>query len=237
MKLTGILITGIVVLMNSIAFAENEYKTVKIGDSEVVFNYRPMEEGVATLTVTSLIYENNDTLRGIKNTDQRRLRKLGQLFYQCKLLLYKPDQSESVVSPKDPILISKNYSLITDVDLKLSDHERAGIQVKSLQVVDDESLFTPTLGPRDIEKEVQVYLGGDYPVNMNRLSLNILQETDLLKTAESVVINVRFPVFQMEQPAHEWSYSFNVKDFNQAIKYNDDNCTPARFMEFINING
>ena len=236
MKMMGVLISSFVVLTNSIVFAANEYKTVKIGDSEVIFNYKPLEEGVATLIVTSLVYENNDTLRGIKNTDQRRLRKLGQLIYQCRLLLYKPDKSDNIVNSKDPIMISKNYSLITDVDLKLSTHERVGIQVQSLQVVDEKSLFTPTLGTLDIQQEFQDYVGEGYSVNLKHLSLNILQETGLLKTAESVDINVRFPIFQLEKPVHKWSYSFNVKDFKRAIEYTDENCTPAKFMELINLN-
>ena len=236
MKLIGVLIPSIVALTTSIVFAANEYKTVKIGDSEVVFNYRPLEEGVATLTVTSLVYENNDTLRGIKNTDQRRLRKLGQLIYQCRLLLYKPDKSDSIVNSKDPVMISKNYSLITDVDLKLSPHERVGIQIQSLQVVDDKSLFTPTLGALNIQKELQDFVDEGYPVNLKQLSLNILQETDLLKTAESVDINVRFPVFQLEKPVHQWIYSFNVRDFKRAIEFTDKNCTPAKFMDLINLN-
>ncbi len=235
MKLMSALISSFVVLTISNVFAADEYKTVKIGDSEVVFNYSPLEEGVATLTVTSLVYENNDTLRGIKNTDQRRLRKLGQLIYQCRLLLYKPNKSDSTVNSKDPIMISKNYSLITDVDLKLSTYERVGIRVQSIQVVDDKSLFLPTLGSLNIEKEIQGYLGEDYPVNLKNLSLNILQETDLLETAESVDINVRFPVFQLEKPVHQWNYSFNVKDFKRSIKYTDENCTPAKFMDLINL--
>jgi len=234
MKLMGTSIFGLVVLTISFVSVADEYKTVKFGDAEVVYNYRPLEEGVATLTLTSLIYENNDSLRGIKNTEQRRLSKLGQLIYQCKLLLYKPDKSDSIVNSKDPILISKNYSLFTDVNFQLAIDEGVGIQVQSLQVVDDKSLFTPTLGTHDSKKGVQKYLGEGEAINLKHLSLNVLQGTDLLESAETVEVNVRFPAFQLEKPVHQWSYSFNAKDFKQAIQYTYQNCTLEKLMDLVN---
>lgn len=236
MKLKSMMITGFFILSVSVVFAADEFKSVKIGDAEVVFNFRPMNEGVAILTVSSLVYENNDSLRGIKNSDQRRISKLGQLIYQCRLLVYKPDKSVSTVNLKDPFMESKNYSLNTDVDFTLTTREKAEIQVQTLQVVDEKSLFTSTLGTTDFQQEFQDYVGEGERVNLKQLDLKVLQKEGILEAAESVDVTVRFPVFQLEQPVNQWHYSFNLKDFNKAIKYTDENCTPAKLMDLVNSN-
>lgn len=234
MKLTGLLISAGLILMVSSVSAANDYKTVKFGEAEVAYNFSPPEEGVATLTVTALVYETNDSLRGVKNSDQRRLSKLGQLIYQCKLLQYKPTKSDSELNLKDPVLVSKNYSLFSGVDLELASHEGVGIQVEAIQVTDDESLFTSTLGNPNNHKVVHDYLGRNASINLRQISLHVLNESDILQTAESVDINIRFPVFQLESPAHQWRYSFNMIDFKQAIKYTDEQCTPDRLMRLVN---
>lgn len=220
--------------MISSASIANDYKTVKIGEAEVVYNYSPPEEGAATLTVTALVFETNDSLRGVKNTDQRRLSKLGQLIYQCKLLLYRPDSSDRESPLKDPILTSKNYSLFTGVDLRLASHEGVGIQVDAIEAMDEESLFAPTLGRPSHQNVVHDYVGKDTAINLKQISLHVLNETDLLQTAESVEINIRFPVFQLERPAQQWRYSFNLNDFKQAMKYTDEQCMPDKLMDLIN---
>jgi hypothetical protein len=180
----------------SSVFAADEVKTVNIGDTEVFYEYRPTETDVATLTLIAQVSETNDSLRGLKNTDRRRLRKLGQLIYQCKLMLYKSGKSDLTADGKAPVLISKNYSLFTGV--------------KTWET-----------------------LGEDSALNLKQFNVNVLQETDLIETSESVDIIARFPVFQVEKPVSQWIYNFNLKDFKQAIHHIDENCTPVKFRAMI----
>ncbi len=233
MKLSNTLKSALLVLTFASVVAADENKIVNIGAAEVFYNYQPGDTGVATLTLVALISETNNSLRGLKNMDQRRLSKLGQLIYQCKLMLYA-DKGDLSFDAKDPILISKNYSLFTGVDLLLAADERVGIQAEALQTVDEDSLFTATLGDRDTLKKMWEILGGGSPINLRQFNVNVLNETDLIETSESIVIVARFPIFQLEKPVSEWSYNFRLKDFKQAIRHIDENCTPIKFMELIN---
>jgi len=234
MKLTNTLISALLVLTISSKVAADEVKTVNIGAAEVFYNYQTTDTGVATLTLVARISETNNSLRGLKNLDQRRLSKLGQLIYQCKLMLYKADKADRTFNAKDPILISKNYSLFTGVDLPLAADERVGIQAEALQIVDEESLFTATLGDGDTIKKVWETQGEGSEINLKHFNVNVLNETDLIETSESIDIVARFPIFQLEKPVSQWSYNFRLKDFKQAIQHIDKNCTPTRFMELIN---
>jgi len=234
MKLTDTLIAILFVLSISPVFAADEVKTLSIGAAKVSYNYQPTDTGVETLTLIALVSETNNSLRGLKNMDQRRLSKLGQLIYQCKLMLYKADKSNSAVDAKAPILISKNYSLFTGVDLPLAADERVGIQAEALQTIDEDSLFSPTLGNGETLKKKWETLGEGSAVNLKQFNVNMLHETNLISTAESIDIVARFPIFQLEKPVSQWSYNFNLKDFKQAIQHIDKNCTPTRFAELIN---
>jgi hypothetical protein len=234
MKLTNTLIFTLCALTISSVFAADEVKTLNIGAAEVSYSYQPTDTGVATLTLVALVSETNNSLRGLKNVDQRRLSKLGQLIYQCKLMLYKADKSNPVIDAKDPFLISKNYSLFTGVDLPLAADERIGIHAEALQAVNDASLFTPTLGDGDALKKKWETVGEGSAINLKQFNVNVLHETDLIETAESIDIVARFPIFQLEKPVSQWSYNFNLKDFKQAIQHIDENCTPLKFMELIN---
>ena len=233
MKLINTLISTLFVLTISSVFAADEVKTVKIGDSEVFYDYQPIETGGAILTLIGQVSETNNSLRGLKNTDRRRLSKLGQLIYQCKLMLYKPDKGDGTIDAKSPVLISKNYSLFTGVDLPLGADERVGIQAQALQAVDDDSLFTPTLGDRDTLKKLWETVSDGSAINLKQFNVNVLQDTDLIETSESTDIIVRFPVFQVEKPVSQWSYNFNLKDFKQAIQHIDENCTSVKLIELI----
>ena len=234
MKLVTTLISILLVQTVSSVFAADEISSVNIGDAEVISNYQTTETGTAILTLIALVSETNNSLRGLKNTDRRRLSKLGQLIYQCKLMLYKPDKIDSGVEAKDPILISKNYSLFTDVDLPLNADERVGIQAQALQAVDDDTLFTPSLGKGETHKGMWETVGDGSAINLKQFNVNFLNETDIIGTSESIDINVRFPVFQLEKPVYQWSYNFNLKDFKQAIQHTDENCTPLKLMELVN---
>jgi hypothetical protein len=234
MKLAKALISALLVLTISSEVTADEVKTVNIGAAEVFYNYQPTDAGVATLTLVALISETNNSLRGLKNLDQRRLSKLGQLIYQCKLMLYKADKDDRNFDAKDPILVSKNYSLFTGVDLPLAADERLGIQAEALQIVDDESLFTATLGDGDTLKKFWGIQGEGSAINLKQFNVNVLNETDLIETSESIDIVARFPIFQLKKPVSQWSYNFPLKDFKQAIQYIDENCTPIKFMELIN---
>jgi len=234
MKLITTLISILFIQTVSSVFAADEVNTVNIGNAEVISNYQTTETGMAILTLIALVSETNNSLRGLKNTDRRRLSKLGQLIYQCKLMLYQPNKSDPGVDTKAPILTAKNYSLFTGVDLPLNASERVGIQAQALQAVDDDSLFTPSLGKRQTHKGISETVSDGSPINLKQFNVNFLKETDLIGTSESIDIKVRFPVFQLEKPVSQWSYNFNLKDFKQAIQHTDDNCTPVKLMELVN---
>lgn len=233
MKLISTLTSTLFLLTISSVFAADEAKTVNIGAAEVFYDYQPSETDVATLTLIAQVAETNDSLRALKNTDRRRLRKLGQLIYQCKLMLYKSGESNLTADGKAPVLISKNYSLFTGVDLPLAADERMGIQAEALQAVDVDSLFSSSLGGKDTLRKTWETLGQDSALNLKQFNINVLQETDLIETSESVDIIARFPVFQVEKPVSQWIYNFNLKDFKQAIQYIDENCTPLKFRKII----
>ena len=198
MKLISTLICGFFVQTISFLVAADEIKTVTIGDVVVVFYYQSVGKELVTLTLNALVSETNDSLRELKNTDRCRLSKLGELIYQCKLLLYKSDKSNSSVDVKAPILISRNYSLFTGVDLPLGADELVGIRAQTLQAVDDDSLFRPTLGDMDIHKNLWEGLGTGTAINLKQVYVNVLQETNVINSAESIDIMIRFPVFHLE---------------------------------------
>ena len=234
MNLTNTLISALFLLTISSAVAADEVKTVNIGAAEVFYNYQPAVEEVATLTLVALISETNNSIRGLKNLDQRRLSKLGQLIYQCKLMLYKADKDDHSFDAKGPVLISKNYNLFTGVDLPLAADERMDIQAEALLTVDEESLFTATLGDKDTHKKIWGTQGEGSAVNLKQFNVNVLNETNLIDASESIDIVVRFPIFQLKKPVSKWSYNFRLEDFKQAIQHIDENCTPIKFMELIN---
>ncbi len=233
MKLLNTLISSLFVLTHSSAYTADEIKTVNIGNTEVIYYFQPIETGGAILTLNALVTETNNSLRGLKNLDKRRLSKLGQLIYQCKLMLYDTDKNEDSLNSKNPGLISRNYSLYTGVDLSLATDERIGIQVEALQAVDESSLFTPTLGNGNMLKRQWEAVGEGSRINLKQIHFNVLNETDLIESSESIEIVARFPIFQLKKPVSQWSYSFNIKDFKQAIQHIDENCTPTRFMSLI----
>jgi hypothetical protein len=234
MKFIGILISGFFVLTIAFIATADEIKTVNIGDAVVVYNYQSAGDNGVTLTLNALVSETNGSLRGLKNTDQRRLRKLGELIYQCKLLLYRSNKNDRSIDVDAPTLISRNYSLFTGVDLSLTADERVSIQAQALQTVDEASLFTPTLGNKDIHRKIWGNVGEGVAINLKQLNVNVLTEGGVIQSAENMDIIIRFPIFQMEKPVHQWSYNFNLKDFKQAVQHADENCTPAKFIELIN---
>jgi len=234
MKMTNTVIAALLVLTTSLEATADEVKTVSIGATEVSYNYEPSAAEVTTLTLVALISETNNSLRGLKNLDQRRLSKLGQLIYQCKLMLYKADKGDRSFDVKGPILISKNYNLFTGVDLPLAADERVGIQAEALQTVDEESLFTATLGGGDTLKKVSGTQARGSVANLKQFNVSVLTETDLIETSESIDIDVRFPIFQFKKPVSQWSYNFRLEDFKQAIQHIDENCTPIKLIELIN---
>jgi len=234
MKLAKSLIFTLLVLTISIEVGADEVNIVNIGAAEVFYNYQPTDEEIATLTLVALIPETNNSLRGLKNFDQRRSSKLGQLIYQCKLMLYKADKGDRTFDPKDPFLISKNYSLYTGVDLRLAADERMGIQAEALQTVDEASLFTASLGGEDTLKTVWETQGEGSTINLKQFNVDVLNGTDLIETSESIDIVARFPIFQLKKPVSQWSYNFRLEDFKQAIQHVDENCTRIKFLELIN---
>jgi len=211
----------------------DEIKTVDFGAASVVYDYQLSRKGVATLSLNALVSETNDSLRGLKNTDPRRLGQLGQLIYQCKLLLYEADKNDGGDNELAPMLISRNYSLFTGVGLSLADGERLGIKVRTLQSVDTASLFTPALGGDEIHKELWQDVGAGPGFNLRQINVNVLMDSDVIRSAENVDIVLRFPIFQVQKPVRQWSYSFDLVDFNRAVRHANENCTPERFLELI----
>lgn len=208
----------------------DEVKTVDFGATSVVYDYQISREGVATLSLNALVSETNDSLRGLKNSDPQRLGKLGQLIYQCKLLLYEADKNDD---KKAPMLVSRNYSLFTGVGLSLAAGERLGIKVRSLQSADADSLFTPALGGNDIQKELWQDVGAGPGFSLRQINVNVLMDSDVIRGAENIEIVLRFPIFQLQKSVRQWSYSFNMIDFNRAVRHANENCTPERFAELI----
>lgn len=233
MKLLNLAPLLLVAAINAPGFAADKIDNLKIGDADVFFDFQQTETGVSILTLIAQVSETNNSLRGLKNSDNRRLSKLGQLVFQCKLMLRKTTKNDSDGSAGKPFLISRNYSLYTGVDLDLATNERLGIQAQALKSVDDASLFTPSLGKGDAHRGMWETVGEDASINLKQFNINVLNETDLIETSESIDISVRFPVFQLEKPVRQWHYNFNLKDFRRAIRYVDDNCTPVRLEQLI----
>ena len=210
-----------------------EVKSVEFGAATVFYDYRPAREGVATLSLNAVIVETNNSLRGARNSDPRRLGKLGQLIYQCKLLLYAPQNAGSEPAAETPMLVSRNYSLFTDVDQSLAAGERLGIKVISSQPVDTASLFTPSLDGGEIQREVWKDVGDGAALDLRQVNVDALIENDMISNAESIDIVLRFPIFQLQKPVRQWSYNFNLADFRQAVRHADENCTPAGLRELV----
>lgn len=234
MKLSNTLISTLFVLTFSSVFATDTIETTIIGNAEVSSYYQLTDSGVAILTLVARVSETNNALRGLKNSDQRRLSKLGQLTYQCKLMLYKSDKNNQSFDIKDPNLISRNYSLYTGVDLSLAADERLGIQVEALKTMGANSLFSASLGDQNMLRKERETIGEGSNINLEQFDVNVLNETDLIETSDSIEIVVRFPIFQLKKPVSQWRYNFNLKDFKQAIQHIDENCTPIKFIALIN---
>ena len=229
------LVSAGIVLTVSQWSAADEVRSVDFGAASVIYDYQSAREGVATLSLNAVITETNDSLRGLKNTDPRRLGKLGQLIYQCKLLLYSPESGGDSTADT-PMLISRNYSLYTGVDLRLAAGQRLGIRVRALQQVDSDSLFAPTLGGDDPQQEVWENVGDGAAIDLLQVNVDALLESDIITIADNIDILLRFPIFQVEQPVQQWSYNFDLGDFNKAVRHADDNCTPKRLAELVEAN-
>jgi len=237
MRLIGNLITGGVALVLSFASPADEIRTVNYGAASVVYDYQHASDEVVTLSLNALVPETNDSLRGLKNSDRRRLGKMGQLIYQCKLLLRTSDKDRAKSGPNTPLLVSRNFSLFTDVDLPLAEGERLGIKVRSMQVVDSDSLFSPSLGQGATQQEFWADLEQGESINLRQLNVNLLKEKDVISSAENIDIILRFPIFQVQKSVNQWSYNFNLKDFRQAVRHADENCTLEKLAELISRNG
>jgi hypothetical protein len=218
------------------AAVAGDSETVSFGAAEVYEEFQLMQSGVAILTLNAVVPETNNSLRGLRNSDPRRLVRLGQLIYQCKLMLHKPAEGEPAGDRKTPVLVSSNYSLFTGVDLSLSPGEQAGIRVRALGNIDEQSLFTPTLGEPTPQQEAWQNIGEGPAVELRQLDVNLLKEIDLAGNTESIDIVIRFPVFQLQQPVNQWSYNFLLADFRKALAYSNAKCTPARLGELIGSN-
>ena len=80
-------------------------------------------------------------------------------------------------------------------------------------------------------------MGEGAEVNLKQFNINLVKESDFIQYAESIDINVRFPVFKLEKPVYQWNYSFNLKDFNKAVQYVDENCTQERLRKLVEKSG
>lgn len=236
MKPVVALILGSLALALVTRAGAEEIGTVKFGNAEVVSDYEVTQSGLAILTLNALISETNNSLRGLKNSDRERLSKLGQLIYQCKLMLYKPSGGGDSRAADDHLLISKNYSLYTGVELTLPGDQRMGIRVQALPEVDEASLFSASLGGSNPLNRLWETPSQQGVIDLAQFDVNILQESDVIETSESIDIAVRFPVFQLEKPVREWSYNFVLGDFKRAVRHIDEHCTPARLTALIENN-
>ncbi len=231
------LFIGLVVMTMSCSAGAVEVERLSIGDVEIRYDYESLETGTAILTVNAIVSETNNRLRGLKNTDRRRLGKLGQLIYQCKLMLLKPGNGQRSAEPTDPVLVAKNYSLFTGVDLPLAMDERVGIRAQLLQSVDADSLFTPSLGGKQAQRDIWETFGDGAAINLKQFDVGVLRQSGLIENSESIDLIVRFPVFQLEKPVSQWIYNFDLRDFKRAQRHIDENCNPVRFVELIGRGG
>ncbi len=237
MKPVIVLLLGCFALSLVIRADANEIRSIKIGNAEVVYDFEATETDTATLTLNALVKETNNSLRRLKNTDPRRPSELGQLIYQCKLMLYKPANASDPISVSDPALISKNFSIYSGANIILAANERMGIRVQALLEVDDASLFTASLGSSEPQMRLWGTTGEGDVVDLRQFAVNILQESDVIANSESLDITVRFPVFQLDKPVREWIYNFDITDFKQAVRHIDEHCTPASLVDLIKQNG
>ena len=228
MNFASLLTISLIIATFSAELAAEEAGTLRFGATEVTFDYEQNKSGSTILTLIAQKPETNDLRRGLKNTDQRRLSKLGYLVYQCKLLLQPADNVNSL-DDNTPALTSRNFSLFTGVNLPLGIDQRVGIQINALQAFKDTSLFNVGLADIETFKTRRETLGEGSPLNLKQFDLGLLSESDLFETSESVEITARFPIFQMAEPVTEWRYHFDLVDFKKAVRYIDENCTPAGF--------
>ncbi len=233
MKSFPVLLCGALCAIGAWTAGAAEIRTDAIGAAEIVYDYETTESGAAILTLIGLVAETNNSLRGLKNNDPRRLSKLGQLMYQCKLVVYHSNKPVGVVDAKDPVLISKNYGLFTGVDVSLAADERVGIQVHALHAVDDADLFSDTPGVQATQTGTWETVGDGAPLDLKQFNVNLLNENDLIQSSESIDIAIRFPVFQLDKPVNQWVYNFALADFKQAVRRIDEDCAPARLGELV----
>lgn len=233
MKFITRLLTGLAVLACPGLNAAEQGASVELGAAAVYYDYHSTDAGTAVLTLNAVVTETNDSLRGLKNTDRRRLGKLGQLIYQCKLMLYRPAGDKSAIDAGSPVLISKNYSLFTGVDQPLAANERLGIRARGLRAVDEASLFGASLGGQPASAELWQTGAPGSVTNLRQLDVNLFGESETIESFDSIDIEVRFPVFQLTRPVNQWSYRFDLKDFRRAHRYIDENCRPDRLVELL----
>ena len=86
--------------------------------------------------------------------------------------------------------------------------------------------------PRGSHRSLRLAYAGA-ATHLKQVNVNVLSETDAIKSAENIDIMIRFPVFQVEKPVSQWSYNFNLTDFKQAVQHANENCTPDRLMALI----
>ena len=84
------LLTGLAVLACPWVYAAERGVSVELGQAAVYYDYHATDTGTAVLTLNAVITETNDSLRGLKNTDRRRLGKLGQLGGPVSANEYQP---------------------------------------------------------------------------------------------------------------------------------------------------
>ena len=233
MKSLAVLLCGALSVIGAWAAGAVEIRSDAIGAAEIVYDYETTESGVAILTLIGIVPETNNALRGLKNSDPRRLSKLGQLMYQCKLVVYLADKTAGGVDANDPVLISKNFGLFTGVDVALAADERVGVRVHALRPVDDAALFSDSLGAQAAPAGIWETVGDGAPIDLKQFNVNLLNENDLIQSAESIDIAIRFPVFQLEKPVNQWTYHFALADFKQAVRRIDEDCAPARLVELV----
>ena len=222
-----------ILIMASFSLHANQYKSLTFGAAEVIYDFKPLEKDFATLTITASINENNDSYRNTKNSDLRRLGKLGQLIYQCKLLLYQTDPVVRQDSKETPLVISKYFSLLTNVDQRLPEDHSVGIDVHTLAAFDSASLFSPSFGTPQQDNNFSDTVKQGSIRNLKRINLDVLSQKDQLKDVESLYLDIRFPVFQLNQPVNQWSYSFNIQEFQKAISHTDEHCSLETILGLI----
>lgn len=234
MKLFFVVLSAMVSMFFSFTSIGDVIKSTNIGEVEITYSYEPLDEGRVSFSITSVLDEYDSPFRSILNKDQRRLSKIGQLIYQCKLMLYNTGVSQVITNDTDSVLVSRYFALLTNVDMELGKKDIVGVHVYAAdEIAGKKNRPSPTVGIQEYLSADQGLIGQARALNLKKLNIDSLIQADIIGKADILNIDLRFPVFQLKKPVKKWTYEFELKNFKKAITHTDEQCTPQNLMGLI----